>query len=123
MSLPRIASRQEWTVARKELLAEEKAMTRARDELSAKRRMLPMVRIEKDYTFDGPEGDVSLLDLFDDRRQLIVRHFMFGPTWDTGCSSCSAGADELSDGLLRHLRARETSLVVIARAPLEKLER
>ena len=98
-------------------------MTRARDELSAKRRMLPMVRIEKDYTFHGPEGDVSLLDLFDDRRQLIVRHCMFGPTWDTGCSSCSAGADELSDGLLRHLRARETSLVVIARAPLEKLER
>src|SRR6478672_636030 len=103
MSLPRIVPRDEWTAARKELLAEEKAMTRARDELSTKRRMLPMVRVAKDYTFHGPEGDVSLLDLFDGRRQLIVRHFMFGPDWDTGCPGCTAGADEMSDGLLRHL--------------------
>ncbi len=95
----------------------------ARDELSAKRRRLPMVRIDKPYVFHGPSGDVGLLDLFEGRRQLIVRHFMFGPDWDTGCPSCTAGADELSDGLLRHLHARETTLVVVARAPLEKLER
>jgi predicted dithiol-disulfide oxidoreductase (DUF899 family) len=123
MSLPRIVSRDDWLVARKELLADEKVMTRGRDELNVKRRMLPMVRIEKDYVFHGPDGKASLPDLFDSRRQLIVRHFMFGPTWDVGCPSCSAGADELSDGLLKHLHARETSLVVIARAPIEKIER
>jgi len=117
MSLPQIVSREEWTRARKELLAKEKAMTRARDELNVARRMLPMVRIEKDYVFHGPDGDVTLLDLFEGRRQLIVRHFMFGPDWETGCPSCSAGVDELADGLLRHLEARETTLVVVARAP------
>jgi len=123
MSLPRIVPRGEWLAARKELLAEEKAMTRARDELNVRRRMLPMVRIDKDYVFRGPDGDVSLLDLFGGRRQLIVRHFMFGPEWEAGCPSCSAAADELSDGLFRHLHARETSLVVVARAPLERIER
>ena len=108
-------SREEWLSARKELLADEKAMTRARDELNVKRRMLPMVRIEKDYVFHGAgRRGRAWLDLFDGRRQLIVRHFMFGPAWETGCPSCSAGADELSDGLLRHLHARETSLVVVA---------
>ena len=123
MNLPKVVSCDEWIVARKELLADEKAMTRARDELSVKRRMLPMVRIEKDYVFRGPEGEASLLDLFGGRRQLIVRHFMFGPMWETVCSSCTAGVDELSDGLLQHLGARETTLVVIARAPIDKLER
>jgi predicted dithiol-disulfide oxidoreductase (DUF899 family) len=123
MSLPNVVSRDEWLAARKELLADEKAMTRARDELNVKRRMMPMVRLEKDYVFHGQDGEVGLLDLFDGRRQLIVRHFMFGPTWDTGCPSCTAGADELSEGLLKHLHARETTLVVIARAPIEKLER
>jgi predicted dithiol-disulfide oxidoreductase (DUF899 family) len=82
-----------------------------------------MVRIEKDYVFHGPDGDVTLLDLFEGRRQLIVRHFMFGPDWETGCPSCTAGVDELADGLLRHLEARETTLVVVARAPFEKLAR
>jgi predicted dithiol-disulfide oxidoreductase (DUF899 family) len=121
MSLPNVVSRDEWVAARKELLAEEKAMTRARDDLNARRRMLPMVRVDKDYVFHGPAGEASLLDLFEGRRQLIVRHFMFGPDWDTGCPSCTAGADELSEGLLRHLHARETSFAVVARAPYEKL--
>jgi predicted dithiol-disulfide oxidoreductase (DUF899 family) len=122
MTLPQIASREEWLVARKELLAEEKAMTRARDRLSSKRRMLPMVEIEQEYVFEGSDGKATLLDLFDGRRQLIVQHFMFDPGWDDGCPSCSAGADEISPGLLKHLHARETSLAVISRAPLEKIE-
>lgn len=117
MSLPPVVSRAEWVAARKELLAEEKAMTRARDRLNAKRRMLPMVRVEKDYVFHGANGEASLLDLFEGRRQLIVRHFMFGPDWDTGCPSCTAAADELCEGILRHLHARETTMAVVARAP------
>ena len=123
MSLPRVVSRDEWLAARKELLAEEKAMTRARDALNTKRRELPMVRIEKDYVFEGPDGKAGLLDLFDGRRQLIVSHFMFDPSWDEGCPSCTAGADEISDGLLAHLHARDTTLVVVSRAPLAKIER
>lgn len=122
MSLPQVVSRDEWLVARKELLAEEKAMTRARDALSTKRRELPMVRIDKDYLFEGPDGKASLLDLFGGRRQLIVGHFMFAPEWDEGCSSCSAGADEISDGLLAHLHTRDTTLVFVSRAPLAKIE-
>ena len=122
MSLPRIATREEWLVARKDLLAKEKEQTRQRDALNAERRRLPMVEVEKEYAFEGPEGRVSLLDLFDGRRQLIVRHFMFDPEWEDGCPGCSAGADEISDGLLEHLRTRDTSFVVIARAPLAKIE-
>jgi predicted dithiol-disulfide oxidoreductase (DUF899 family) len=122
MNLPQIVSREEWLTARKQLLAKEKAATRARDALNAERRRLPMVRIEKDYVFEGPDGEASLLDLFDDRRQLIVRHFMFRPDWEEGCPSCSAGADEICDGLLKHLHARDTSLVVVARAPIDKIE-
>ena len=123
MSLPKVESRDEWLVARKELLAEEKAMTRARDALNAKRRQLPMVKIEKDYIFEGADGGASLLDLFDGRHQLIVQHFMFDPTWDEGCPSCSAAADEISAGLLAHLHARDTTLVVVSRAPLDSIER
>jgi predicted dithiol-disulfide oxidoreductase (DUF899 family) len=123
MSLPEVVSRDEWLVARKELLAREKELTRQRDELNADRRRLPMVRVEKDYTFEGPDGKVSLLDLFEGRRQLIVRHFMFDPEWEDGCSSCTAGADEISDGLLDHLRTRDTSFAVVSRAPLDKIER
>jgi predicted dithiol-disulfide oxidoreductase (DUF899 family) len=122
MSLPQVVSREEWLVARKELLAKEKELTRQRDALNAERRMLPMVEIVKDYVFTGPDGEASLLDLFEGRLQLIVRHFMFDPSWDDGCPSCSAGADEISDGLLEHLHARDTTLVVVSRAPLEKLE-
>ncbi|MBM3673671.1 MAG: DUF899 domain-containing protein [Actinobacteria bacterium] len=123
MSLPKVASREEWLVARKELLAEEKAMTRARDALNTKRRELPMVKVDKDYVLDGPDGKVGLLDLFDGRSQLIVQHFMFDPEWDEGCPSCTGAADEMCDGLLRHLHSRDTTFVVVSRAPLAKIER
>ena len=123
MSLPEVVSRDEWLVARKRLLAEEKEMTRRRDALNAERRRLPMVEVVKDYVFTGPGGEVSLLDLFEGRRQLIVGHFMFDPSWEDGCPSCSAGADEISDGLLEHLHSRETTLAQVSRAPLETIER
>jgi predicted dithiol-disulfide oxidoreductase (DUF899 family) len=123
MSLPQVASRDEWRAARIALLAEEKAMTKARDALSTKRRMLPMVRVDKDYTFEGPDGPASLLDLFDGRTQLIIQHFMFDPSWEDGCPSCTGASDELSDGLLGHLRVRDTAFAAVSRAPLEKLER
>jgi predicted dithiol-disulfide oxidoreductase (DUF899 family) len=122
MSLPQVVSREEWLAARKDLLRKEKELTRQRDALNAERRTLPMVRIEKDYVFEGPKGKASLLDLFEGRRQLIVGHFMFDPSWEDGCPSCSAGADEISDGLLKHLHARDTTLVEVSRAPLEKVE-
>ena len=122
MSLPQIVSREEWLSARKELLAKEKAGTRARDALNAERRRLPMVEIDKEYVFEGPEGSVGLVDLFDGRRQLILGHFMFNPSWVDGCPSCSAGADEISKGLLEHLHVRDTTLVQVSRAPLAKIE-
>ena len=123
MSLPDVVSREQWLAARKELLAKEKELTRRRDALNAQRRMLPMVEIEKPYVFEGPDGDATLLDLFEGRRQLIVVHFMFDPSWEDGCASCTAGADETSPGLLAHLHARQTTLAYVARAPLAKLER
>jgi len=122
MSLPQVVSGDEWLAARKQLLTKEKELTRRRDALNAERRGLPMVKIDKDYVFEGPGGKASLLDLFDGRRQLIVGHFMFDPSWDEGCSSCSAGADEISNGLLEHLHARDTTLVEVSRAALEKIE-
>lgn len=122
MALPDIASRDEWRAARIELLAEEKALTRARDALSVKRRHLPMVHVEKPYRFEGPDGEATLLDLFQGRAQLMVQHFMFDPTWDDGCSSCTAAADELSPGLLEHLHVRDTTFAVVSRAPLAKIE-
>src|SRR4051794_12972660 len=122
MSLPQIVSRADWLAARKDLLAQEKELTRRRDALSAERRRLPMVRIEKDYVFEGPDGPAGLADLFGPYRQLILRHFMFDPSWDDGCPSCSAAADEVSDGLIEHLRVRDTTLVHVSRAPLAKIE-
>jgi predicted dithiol-disulfide oxidoreductase (DUF899 family) len=122
MSLPRIASRDEWMAARMELLAREKQLTRQTDALNADRRRLPMVRIDEDYVFTGPDGEVGLVDLFEGRRQLIVQHFMFDPEWEDGCSSCSAGADEMANGLLDHLHARDTTFAAVSRAPFEKLE-
>jgi predicted dithiol-disulfide oxidoreductase (DUF899 family) len=122
MSLPKVVSRDEWLAARKELLAREKEMTRQRDALNADRRRLPMVEIEKDYVFEGPDGEARLIDLFERRRQLIVGHFMFDPGWDDGCPSCSAGAEELSQGLLDHLHVRDTSFTYVSRAPLAKIE-
>jgi predicted dithiol-disulfide oxidoreductase (DUF899 family) len=123
MSLPEVVSEEEWLEARKALLVEEKAFTKARDQLVTKRRELPMVRVTKDYTFEGPEGLVQLADLFEGRRQLIVQHFMFDPSWDDGCPSCTAAADEMSDGLQTHLHARDTTFAVVSRAPIEKIER
>lgn len=122
MSLPKVVSQDEWRSARIELLAEEKEMTRARDALSTKRRELPMVEIDKDYVFEGPSGKASLLDLFEGRPQLMIGHFMFDPSWDDGCSSCSAGADEVSGGLLAHLHTRDTSFAYVSRAPSAKIE-
>jgi len=123
MSLPNIVSRDEWLAARTALLEQEKQLTRQRDVLSAERRRLPMVEITKDYRFTGPQGEVGLLDLFEGRQQLIIYHFMFHPEWEDGCPSCSAGADEVSDGFLEHLHTRDTTLAYVSRAPLEKLER
>jgi predicted dithiol-disulfide oxidoreductase (DUF899 family) len=123
MSLPAIASRDEWRAARLELLAKEKELTRAHDALSAERRRLPMVEVEKDYVFEGPSGPVRLPDLFEGRAQLIIYHFMFDPEWDEGCSSCTAGTDELSAGFLDHLHTRDTTFAMVSRAPLAKLER
>ena len=122
MSLPRIASRDEWRAARTELLAREKELTRQRDALSAARRNLPMVEVEKDYVLDGPAGPARLPDLFEGRAQLIIYHFMFDPGWDEGCSSCTAGTDELSAGFLDHLHTRDTTFAMVSRAPLAKLE-
>ena len=123
-SLPKIVSREDWQRARDQLLVQEKAATKARDALSAERRRLPMVRIEKGYVFDGPSGRVRLLDLFEGRRQLIVYHFMFAPGvdgWPTaGCPGCSMVVDHL--GPLEHLYARDTSLVLVSLGPLADLE-
>jgi predicted dithiol-disulfide oxidoreductase (DUF899 family) len=123
MTLPKIATRDEWLAARKDLLTAEKALTKQRDALNAARRELPMVEIEEDYVFDGPKGPTRLLDLFDGRAQLIIYHFMFDPSWDDGCSSCTAGTDELSPGFFEHLHTRDTSYAMVSRAPLAKLER
>ena len=123
MSLPRIGSRDEWRAARKELLAKEKDLTKRRDALNTERRELPMVEVEKDYVFDGPDGPLHLLDLFEGRRQLIVYHFMFHPEWEDGCPSCTAGVDEVAPGFLEHLHTRDTTYALVSRAPLEKLER
>jgi predicted dithiol-disulfide oxidoreductase (DUF899 family) len=121
-NLPEVVSPDEWLKARKDLLTSEKEAVRAKDALNSRRRMLPMVRVENEYRFEGPDGTVGLLDLFDGERQLVVQHFMFDPAWEDGCGSCTAAVDELSDGLLRHLRARSTVYAVVARAPLAKLD-
>jgi predicted dithiol-disulfide oxidoreductase (DUF899 family) len=123
MSLPPVVSRDEWLVARKALLVREKELTRARDALNTERRNLPMVEVEKGYVFEGPAGKATLLDLFEGRRQLVVAHFMFDPSWDDGCPSCTAGADEIADGLLEHVHARDTTLAYVSRAPIDKIER
>ena len=119
MTLPEVVPRDVWLTARRDLLIKEKALTRARDELNAARRRLPMVRMDKPYVFDGPGGAASLLDLFEGRRQLVMHHFMFDPEWDVACRSCSAAADTI--GGLRQLHARSTTLVAVSRAPYPKL--
>ena len=121
MTVPRVASREEWLAARLELLAREKEITRMQDAAAARRRELPMVRIDKDYTFDGPAGRVRLIDLFEGRRQLIVYHFMFDPSWEEGCPSCSFAVDNV--GRLEHLHDSDTTFVLSSRAPLTKIEK
>jgi len=121
MEQPRIVSRDEWLTARKALLAREKAHTREGDALSFDRRRLPMVKVETSYMFDTPDGRRSLADLFEDRSQLIVYHFMMGPGWVEGCPSCSFLMDHL-DGVLPHLANRDVTLVAVARAPLAEID-
>jgi predicted dithiol-disulfide oxidoreductase (DUF899 family) len=116
-----IVSRDEWLTARKAHLAKEKELTRLRDQLSAERRELPWVKVEKPYVFDGPEGKVTLADLFDGRSQLIVKHFMFGPDWEEGCVGCSFEVDHVG-GALMHLEHHDVSYALVSRAPLAKIE-
>ena len=117
----KIVSREEWIETRKALMAREKELTRARDRLSEERRALPWVKVDKAYVFAGPDGSKTLADLFAGRSQLVVQHFMFAPDWNEGCKSCSFWADQF-DHMAPHLAARDTTLVAISRAPLEKLE-
>jgi predicted dithiol-disulfide oxidoreductase (DUF899 family) len=123
MNLPRIVSEAQWAAARKKLLAKEKKATHARDALAAARRRMPMVRIEKDYVFQGPRGKVRLLDMFEGRRQLVLYHFMFAPGvggWPkAGCPGCSFVVDQITH--LAHLHARNTSLVLVSLAPFARI--
>jgi predicted dithiol-disulfide oxidoreductase (DUF899 family) len=117
---PPIVSREHWLVARKKLLAQEKELTRQYDRVNAVRRRLPMVKIEKHYMFEGPGGEESLLDLFQGRRQLVVYHFMFDPSWEKGCPGCTAYANAIGD--LGMLDKCDTTFVMVSRAPMSKLE-
>ena len=125
MNLPPVVSPEEWKAAREELLVKEKEVTRARDALAAERRRMPRQAVTKEYSFDGPDGPVSLLDLFEGRRQLIVYRFFYEPDvggWpESGCRGCSFGADQV--GHLAHLHARDTTLVYVSRAPQENIAR
>jgi predicted dithiol-disulfide oxidoreductase (DUF899 family) len=118
----RVVSRDEWVAERKTLLAHEKELTRLRDQIARERRALPWVRVEKNYVFDTPEGQRTLAELFDGRRQLLVQHFMLGPGWEQGCPSCSFMADH-NDGMNVHLAHRDVTLVAVSRAPLVEIER
>ena len=122
MQTPRpTASRSEWLEARVRLLGREKELTRLRDQISRERRQLPWVPVTADYRFDGPNGELSLAGLFGESSQLLVYHFMFGPTWEEGCPSCSFWADNF-DGIGVHLAHRDVALVAVSRAPFQKLE-
>ena len=120
MTEHRIGTQEEWRAARDALLEEEKELTRRNDELARKRRQLPWVPVEKDYTFETQHGTRSLAELFDGRSQLIVYHFMFGPPYTAGCPVCSSIADTLAPQVV-HLKARDTTLLLASRAPLERL--
>jgi predicted dithiol-disulfide oxidoreductase (DUF899 family) len=117
----KIASREEWQAARDELLRREKEHTRMGDELARQRRELPRVRVEKDYRFETEEGTRTLAELFNDRSQLLVYHFMFGPTYQAGCPTCSSIADTI-DAALPHIQARDATMVCVSRASLAKLQ-
>jgi predicted dithiol-disulfide oxidoreductase (DUF899 family) len=116
-----VVSPEQWTAARDELLAREKEHTRLGDELAAERRELPWVKVEKEYAFDSDDGRRTLAELFDGRSQLLVYHFMFGPTYEAGCPTCSSMADTV-DGALPHLHARDVTMTFVSQAPLEKLQ-
>ena len=116
----RVVSRDQWIEERKGLLAREKEFTRLRDQLSHERRELPWVRVDQEYVFEGANGKQTLADLFAGRRQLIIYHFMFDPSWEEGCPSCSFWADNFN-GIIVHLNHRDVSLVAISRAPFAKL--
>ena len=119
-AMPKIVRQDEWLAERMKLLEHEKEMTKHYDRVNAERRRLPMVRIEKEYAFDGRSGKKTLFDLFEGRRQLIVYHFMFDPEWEEGCPGCTGFVDAL--GGLSMLSDRDTAFVLVSRAPLEKLE-
>ena len=121
MTNHKVVSREQWLVARKEHLAREKEFTRQRDQLSRERRELPWVKVDKEYTFEGPGGKVGLADIFEGRSQLIIYHFMFGPEWEEGCPSCSFWADNFN-GVGVHLNHRDINMVAVSRAPTDKLE-
>ena len=120
MTEPRIGTQEEWQTARDELLKREKELTRLNDELARKRRELPWVPVEKEYKFETADGTKSLADLFDGRSQLLIYHFMFGPPYEAGCTVCSSIADTLAPQV-PHLKARDTTLLLASRAPLERL--
>ena len=119
-AMPRIVSRNEWRAERERFLTREKEHTRARDALNAERRRLPMWQVEKDYVFEGPDGKASMAGLFAGRRQLILYHFMLGPNQTEGCVGCSMVVDNM--GHPAHLHARDISLVLVSRAPLDRIE-
>jgi predicted dithiol-disulfide oxidoreductase (DUF899 family) len=116
-----IVSREEWLAARKALLAKEKELTRLSDRISAERRALPWVKVEKEYVFEGPDGRQTLADLFEGKSQLIIYHFMFGPDWEQGCPSCSFLVDHI-DGANLHLKHHDVTLMAVSRAPWSKIE-
>jgi predicted dithiol-disulfide oxidoreductase (DUF899 family) len=117
----RVVSREDWLAARRQLLQKEKEFTRLRDRLSAERRELPWVKVEKEYVFDTLDGKQTLADLLDGRNQLMVYHFMFGPDWEQGCPSCSFVSDHI-DGANWHLPQRDVTLLAVSRAPLAQIE-
>ena len=119
MNLPSVVSATEWRAALEKLRAKEKEATKSRDALAAERRRLPMVEVDKTYTFEGPDGKRTLLDLFEGRKQLLIYHFMFGPNQDAGCNGCSMFIDQV--GHLAHLHARDTSFAIVSRAPFAKI--
>src|ERR671930_1945228 len=120
MTRHKVRTQEEWQAARDELLVKEKELTRRNDELARQRRELPWVPIEKEYTFETDGGTKSLAELFDGRSQLLVYHFMFGPDYEAGCPVCSSIADTLAPQV-PHLKAKDTTLLLASRAPLEKL--
>ncbi len=121
METHKIVSRDEWIEARKQHLAKEKEFTKLRDQLSAQRRELPWVRVDKEYVFEGPAGKESLPELFAGKTQLVVQHFMFGPDWEAGCKSCSFWADNYN-GIVGHLMQRDVAFVAVSLAPLDRIE-